>query len=382
MAGKDYYDILGISEDASQDDIKKAYRKLAKKYHPDINKGDKQAEERFKEISEAHGVLSDPKKREQYDQMRKYGAHFGGGGGSPFGQGGFEGFGGFGRTGGGGFRTEDFGFGSLGDIFSSIFGDAGMRTHSRKYQRARQRPMRGSNLRLTLNVSFEEAALGTSKTIKLKRDEKCDRCNGSGAEPGSGETVCPECQGSGMVSMQQGMFSISRPCPKCLGSGRIIGKPCTKCGASGKVKSAKTISVKIPEGIESGKKIRLRGMGNAGPNGADYGDLIITVNVRPDKFFERRGNNIYTTVPLTLKQAVEGVKMKVRTLHGKAMLTIPPLTKDNTLLKLKGQGIKGGDQYVRVKVKYPNKPSEAEKELIAKLEGEDVDKEKVGSEKA
>lgn len=371
MAGKDYYETLGVTENASGDEIKKAYRKLAKRYHPDANKGSKEAEQKFKEVSEAYHVLSDDKKRAQYDQMRKYG-------GIPFGQGGYgrQGApGGFGGFGGGDFNPQDFGFGSLGDIFSSLFGEMGMRTHSRKY-RQRQAPVKGSNLALTLSLSFEEAALGTKKTIRLKRDETCSVCNGSGAEPGSEETVCPQCNGSGMYTMSQGMFSISRPCPRCFGTGKIIGKTCSKCGGKGKVKGSKTVAVKIPAGIENGEKIRLREMGNAGGNGSGYGDLIITVRVKPDSFFSRKGNDVYCTVPLTLKQAVDGIKIKVRTLIGKAMLTIPPLTHDGTTLKLKGQGIKKkratGNQYVKIKVKYPENPTVEEKEMIARLESEKV----------
>nr|NIP44309.1 J domain-containing protein [candidate division Zixibacteria bacterium]NIR67360.1 J domain-containing protein [candidate division Zixibacteria bacterium]NIS16261.1 J domain-containing protein [candidate division Zixibacteria bacterium]NIS48737.1 J domain-containing protein [candidate division Zixibacteria bacterium]NIU16808.1 J domain-containing protein [candidate division Zixibacteria bacterium] len=345
MAGKDFYEILGVGEKASKDEIKKAYRKLAKKYHPDVNKGNKEAEQKFKDISEAYHVLSDDKKRAQYDQVKKYGGAFGGQG---FEYGGARPGGGFGGFGQGDINLNDFGFGSMGDIFSQIFGDMGMRTHTRKYRR-QAGPQKGSNLAMTLDLSFEEAALGTKKTIRFKRDEVCSKCNGTGAEPGSGETVCPQCNGSGMVSMAQGMFSISRPCPRCFGTGKIIGKPCSKCGGSGKERGQKTVSVKIPAGVKSGEKIRLKGMGNAGGNGAGYGDLIINVRVKPDSFFSRKSNDVYCTVPLTLKQAVEGVKIKVRTIRGKVMLTVPPMSEDGKVLKLKGQGIKAkgktGNQY-------------------------------------
>jgi molecular chaperone DnaJ len=235
---------------------------------------------------------------------------------------------------------------------------------------------------MTLDLSFEEAALGTKKTIRFKRDEACTRCNGTGAEPGSGETVCPECNGSGMVSMAQGMFSISRPCPRCFGSGKIIGKPCSKCGGTGKERGQKTVSVKIPAGIHSGEKIRLKGMGNAGGNGNAYGDLIINVRVKRDSFFSRKGNDVYCTVPLKLEQAVEGVKIKVRTVRGRVMLTIPPMTEDGAVLKLKGQGIKAkgkaGNQYVKIKIKFPEEPTEEEKELIEKLKAEKTEKTEAG----
>jgi molecular chaperone DnaJ len=377
MAGKDYYKTLNVSENASKDEIKKAYRRLAKKYHPDANKDNPEAEAKFKEVSEAYGVLNDPRKRQQYDQLRKYGGGFGAGAGSPFGQGAPQGgFGGYGQ--GGSFRMDDFDLGSFGDLFSSIFGDRGARTHRRKS--ARRRPVKGTDLRITLPVSFREAALGTKKTIRYKRDENCPRCNGTGAEPGSGQTTCPKCNGSGMYSMSQGMFSISRPCPQCFGTGQIAGKPCGQCNATGKMQIRKTVNIRIPAGIESGKKIRLRQMGNAGPEGMPEGDLIITVSVKPDRFFRRSGLDVFCDVPLSLSQAHDGTKIKVRTLSGKAMLTIPSLTKDGSLFKLKGQGINDGkavgDQYVKVKVRYPKKPSEEEQRMIDEIEGKAEPKEK------
>jgi len=371
MNGKDYYKVLDVPESASEAVIKKAYRRLAKKYHPDVNKGNPEAEARFKDVSEAYGVLSDKNKRDQYDQMRKYGGNpFGGG--SPFGGGGFGGQGFPGGFGKGGINLNDLGIGSLGDIFSSLFGEAGMRTHQRKHQRSR--PTRGADLRITLPISFVEAISGTEKKIKINRQEKCASCKGTGAEPGSGKTTCPECHGSGMVSMSQGMFAISRPCPRCLGSGWIIGKPCSSCNAQGIVTAQKTIKVKIPEGILDGKKIRLKNMGNAGPNGMPDGDLIVTIKVKADKFLHRQGQDIFCTLPLSLRQAVAGLTVKVRTLDSQAQLKIPPLTRDGVLFKLKKQGIKvgrkRGDQYVRIKVKYPDNPTDDEKELIDKLAGE------------
>ena len=372
MNGKDYYKILDVPEDASEDVIKKAYRQLAKKYHPDVNKGNPQAEAKFKDVSEAYGVLSDKTKRAQYDQIRKYGGNPFAGGGNPFGGGGFGGQGFPGGFGQGGININDLGLGSLGDIFSSLFGDVGMRTHQKKYQHSR--PNKGADLRMTLPVSFAESLNGAEKTIRLNRQEKCSTCGGTGAEPGSGKTVCPECNGSGMVSMSQGMFAISRPCPRCMGTGQIIGKPCHSCNASGIVTAKKTIKVKIPAGIESGKKIRLKGMGNAGQNGAPYGDLIITVTVKADNFLRRQGSDIFCTLPISIKQAVEGVTVKVRTLDGQAQLKIPPMTQDGALFKLKKQGIKSGrkrgDQFVRIKIKIPEKPSEEEQELIDKLKAE------------
>ncbi len=379
---KDYYDILGVSENASKDEIKKAFRKLAKKYHPDRNKGDKNAESKFKEISEAHEVLGNEQKRRQYDQMRKYGAFAGAGQGGPGGgPGGFGGFD-FGQAGAGGpggsFRFEDVGgFGSFADIFSSIFGGEDIfsrgRTRGRGPGAASQPgPKRGANLNLSLNVKFEEAARGTTKTIRLNRPTRCDVCSGTGTEPGAGQQTCPECGGRGSVTFAQGNFSVARPCPRCLGRGVVPGKPCHNCGGSGRIKGSKeTIKVKIPAGIEDGGKVRLKGMGYPGERGGQYGDLIITVNTGKHQQFERKGSDIHTKVEITYPQAVLGAKVPVKTLTKDIKLTIPPGTRPGTRLRLKGLGISvngtNGDQYVEVQIKVPENVTDHQKKLLEEL---------------
>jgi len=372
---KDYYSVLGVPEDASKEDIKKAFRKLAKKYHPDRNKDNKEAEGKFKDISEAYEVLGDEKKRQQYDTMRRYGAFAGAGtqGGPGFNQGGFD-FSQFGRGGSQGFDTQG-GFGSFADIFSSIFGGednfsrGGMGAGARAKQNA---PSRGSDLRVTMDVTFEEAARGTKKTIVLNKPVTCNICGGSGTEPGAGQTVCPECQGRGNVNYAHGGFAVSRPCPRCLGKGVINEKPCHACGGSGRTREKKKINVKIPAGVDDGGKIRLRGMGNPGKNGGRDGDLIITVAVQKHQQFERKGNDIYTKVYISYPDAVLGARVPVKTLSKDIKLTIPAGTKSGTRLRLKGQGLSinghQGDQYVEVLIDVPDNLSDRQRELLKELQ--------------
>lgn len=376
---KDYYDILGVSENASADEIKKAYRKLAKKYHPDAHPDDPSVEEKFKNVSEAYEVLSKPEKRRQYDQMRKYGA---GGFGGGFDPSGFQqqGFGGFGGQ-QGGFRVnfEDIGgFGSMGDIFSSLFGDRVDFGRKRGRRRAANRPQKGNNLSAKIDISFDEMIQGTSKTIRLKRDANCSRCNGTGEEPGSSQEVCPQCGGSGMVSQAVGNFAVTRPCPRCLGRGRI-SQPCSKCHGQGRERVSQKVKIDVPAGIENGGKLRLKGLGQPGRNGGPDGDLIVTVRVKADRFLRRVGNDIVCRVPISLEQAVEGSKIRVRTVKGKIDLKIPPLTPDKTKFKLEGLGIssngRSGNQYVTVDVKKPEEPTPEEKEMIDKLESRESEKE-------
>ncbi|MFH1891372.1 MAG: molecular chaperone DnaJ [Candidatus Zixiibacteriota bacterium] len=368
---KDYYEILGVAENVSDDELKKTYRKLAKKYHPDVNQGNKEAEEKFKGISEAYDVLSDPKKREQYDQMRRFGA--GGFGGGGFRPGGFPG--GFGQfsqgRGGFNFNSEDLGgLGSMGDIFSALFGD---RMSFGRKQRSRQQagPRKGNDLALTLNISFAEMVEGVTKTVKLKHEVNCDTCGGTGADPSKGKTVCPQCGGTGMVSQSQGAFSVTRPCPTCLGRGEYISTPCSACGGSGRKPAAQTVKIKIPAGIESGSKLRLKKLGQPGPSGGPSGDLIVTVRVKADSFFKRVGNDIVCEVPVKLEHAVKGTKIKVRTLRGRAAVKVPPMTVDGTKFNLKGMGVSSngrtGNQYVVVKIRIPEKPTAEEQEMIDKL---------------
>jgi molecular chaperone DnaJ len=370
---KDYYDILEVPENASKEDIKKSFRAKAKKYHPDRNPGNKEAEAKFKEVSEAYDVLSDNQKRQQYDTMRKYGAFGGFGGGAPSGAGGpgfdpsqFQ----------GSFRFEDLGgLGSFADIFSSIFGGEDlfgrMRQGAGRGRRRQPRVTRGSNLSIKLPISFEEAINGTSKTLVLNKPEVCTICHGTGDEPGSKQKVCDNCQGRGTVSYAQGAFAISRPCPKCLGKGVIPGTPCHQCGGSVRVKVKRKVRVKIPAGIDDGGRIRLRGMGNPGSNGGQNGDLIITVNTGKHQQFDRRGNDIYTTVEISYPRAVLGGKIAVKTLTKTVNMNIAPGTEHGTKLRLKGMGLavdgNQGDEYVEIHIKVPKTTTPRQKELLEEL---------------
>ncbi|SYZ73644.1 chaperone Hsp40, co-chaperone with DnaK [Candidatus Zixiibacteriota bacterium] len=357
---KDYYNVLGVAENASEEEIKKSFRKLAKQYHPDRNKGNKQAEEKFKEISEAYDVLGDKQKRQQYDMMRRYGGFDPRQAGQA---------GGFDPNQAGNFNFEDLGgFGSFADIFSSIFGGEDLFGRGRQ---SRPRPSRGNDLSLNLEIGFSEAISGTKKTIAMNRPEICPVCAGSGAEPGTGQTTCSQCGGRGTVNYAQGGFSVSRPCPKCLGKGVLPGKPCHNCGGSGQTRMRKKIAINIPAGIEDGGKVRLRGLGNPGSNGGPNGDLIITVNVKKHQQFERKGNDIYTKVHISYPQAVLGARIPVHTLTKDVNLTIPPGTAPGTMLRLKGQGLavngSNGDQFVEVQIDILKDLTPEQRELLEKL---------------
>jgi molecular chaperone DnaJ len=349
-ATKDFYKILGVAENASADEIKKAYRKLAKQYHPDANPSDTTAAERFKEISEAHSVLGDDTKRKQYDQVRKYG--------------GLGGFGGF-RPGGGAGRpgmdpTEGISFddlsglGGLGDIFGSIF-DFG------KKRGAGARPqssVRGQNVEYAVEIGFETAARGGKISVTVPVSEPCATCGGNGAAPGTSPTACPECKGSGAVTFGQGGFAVSRPCPACYGRGSIPTTPCATCAGQGQVRSQRQLQVSVPAGVDSGSKLRIPGQGEGAAGGGQRGDLILSFRVRPHRFFERDGMDINCTVPINLAQAALGSKIRVRTVDGKhVVLRIPAGTQSGTRFRVKGQGVekagRRGDQYVRVEVRMP-----------------------------
>jgi molecular chaperone DnaJ len=359
VARKDYYKILGVSENAGAAEIKKAYRRLAKKYHPDAHPEDRQAAEKFKEVNEANEVLSDPKKRKQYDDLRHF-AHAG------YGTGGYaEGvdindiLSQFGRRGpasegkGRTFTYEDLGgIGNLGDLFSNIF-DMGGRFRQQRYG-----PQRGQDLHAEVEIPFDVAAKGGSTVVTLAKEDVCPRCKGSGAEPGSKVEKCPQCGGTGTVSVAQGGFAVSRPCPRCYGRGEIVSQPCTQCGGSGQMAGTKRLSVKIPKGIPDGGKIRLRGQGHVGFSGGEPGDLIIEVKVAPHRFFRRKGADIYCDVKINLAQAVLGSRLRVKTLDDKrAVLKIPPGTQPGMTFRLKGLGVDAGsgkgDQYVTVEVEIP-----------------------------
>ncbi|OQX91371.1 MAG: molecular chaperone DnaJ [candidate division Zixibacteria bacterium 4484_95] len=371
----DYYKILGVSEDATTDEIKKTYRKLAKRYHPDANPNDKQAETRFKEISEAYNVLSDPKKKQQYDTMRKFGAGYGAGRA---------------QKGAAGFSFDDImsmfgersgftkgsrftGFGSFADIFSSIFSEKGFGGFAGGDFKTgmADAPRKGDDILADIEIPFEDAVNGGKKTIKINIEQPCDRCHGSGVTPGSKATVCPECKGRGTVTFSHGSFAVSRPCPRCLGRGQITGNPCRKCSGRGKIFGPKVVKINIPSGIESGKKIRLKGLGNPGVNGGPPGDLYLKIIVSGHQYFWREGKDIYCRVPISLRQAILGGKIKVRTLTKQVELKIPPGTSSGQRFRLKGLGLSvngvRGDQYVEVKVEVPKNLTEQQKQLFEKF---------------
>ena len=366
MSGKDYYKVLGVAENADAAEIKRAYRRLAKENHPDANPGNAAAEARFKEISEAYGVLSDAKKRQQYDQMRRFGGNgFGGAGRGGFDFGGFD-FGGFqGRPGGrgGSIDPESIfgGLGGLGSIFSQFF-DLGKTPRNRG-------PHRGEDIAVQIDIPFEKAALGGKSAFTIDKEKVCPVCQGGGAKPGSRVETCPECKGTGHVVLGQGGFGVSRPCPRCYGRGQIISNPCDRCHGKGQVRGKRTYNLKITPGTESGKQIRLKGEGQPGSAGRPAGDLLVTIKVTPHHFFRRQGKDILCRVPITLAQAVRGTRIRVKTIDGrKVELRIPPGTQDGTRFKLAGMGIVNGKtkgaQYVTVKVSLPESPTDEEKELI------------------
>jgi len=364
MPEKNYYSILGVSEGAGKDEIRKAFRKLAKQYHPDANKGDKNAEKRFKEISEAYEVLSDDDKRAQYDQLRQA-RRMGFGAAGGFDPSTFTGArGGKGGTGGATFTFEDLG--DFGDLFSDIFSrEPRYGAHAgRSY-----RPQKGEEITFSITIPFELAVRGGKTTINVPRTETCPACGGSGAEPGSKSRTCPSCGGLGSVSVSQGAFAFSRPCPQCLGRGTINTRPCKSCGGQGTVSRTRTITVNIPKGINDGAKIRLAGQGEAGIAGGPPGDLYLLVHVQPHAEFERRGNDVYSTVTVDMVQAALGTKVPVKTLDGTVTLTIPPGTQPGTRLRLRGRGVKTasgetGHHYVTVEVSVPKRLTEKQKRLL------------------
>lgn len=359
---KDYYSILGVGEKASQDEIKKTYRTLAKKYHPDANPDDPAAAERFKEVSEAYGVLSDPASRKKYDELRKYGGlgGFTPGGPRPRGPGPTPGAGD-----GSGFRFEDLG--GLGDIFGSIFDFGQRRTAG-----GRTGPMRGRDVEYMVDIGFRKATRGGKVTVTVPMREECATCDGSGGAPGASLETCPECKGRGTVTFGQGSFSVPRPCPACYGRGRIPLEPCRACQGRGEVTTRKKISIKVPPGTEDGSRLRVTGQGERGPGGGRPGDLIVRFRVKDDPFFERDGLDLVCEIPINLAQATLGSKVRVRTVDNKKIvLKIPPGTQSGTTFRVKGQGVQRrdatGDQLVRVVIRVPEELSDEGREALERL---------------
>ena len=355
MAKRDYYEVLGVPKNATDDDIKKAYRKLAMKHHPDRNQGDgaKKAEERFKEAKEAYEMLSDAQKRAAYDQYGHAGVdpNMAGRGGP-----GGEGFGGF---------AEAFG-----DIFGDIFGGAaggGRRGGG-------QQVYRGSDLSYAMEITLEEAALGKETQIRIPSWESCETCHGSGAKPGTSAKTCTTCNGAGTVHMRQGFFSIQQNCPQCRGSGKIIPEPCTACSGQGKIKKTKTLEVKIPAGIAEGMRIRSAGNGEPGTNGGPPGDLYIELRVKAHEIFERDGDDLHCSVPVSMTTAALGGNIEVPTLNGKAEIDLPESTQHGKTFRLRGKGIKGvrssypGDLYCHVSIETPVRITEHQRNLLKELD--------------
>jgi molecular chaperone DnaJ len=359
---KDFYSVLGVGSGASQDEVKKAYRKLAKKYHPDANASDPKAAERFKEISEANNVLGDVAKRKQYDEMRRLGAFdggFGGFGGGTSRGAGTRGAGGGGQT----INFQDFdigGLGGLGDLFSSMFSGGDTR------ESARQRgPEKGQTVEATLDIPFRTAARGGKVPIELEVSEECPTCHGTGAAPGASLRICPECNGRGVISFGQGGFAVNRTCPVCLGRGQVPTEPCPTCHGSGDVRVKRKVLINVPAGVDTASKIRLKGQGGKGSHGGPAGDLIITFNVLPDKFYRRDGLDVIATVPLNIPQATLGTKISVKTLDGKKVaIKIPPGTPSGKRFRVRSQGIQKGDLIVEVSIQVPEKLSEEQERMM------------------
>ena len=360
---RDLYEVLGVSKGASDDEIKKAYRKLVKKYHPDLNPGDKSAEEAMKEVNAAYEILSDPEKKARYDQFGHAGIDPTYGAGQ---QGGFSGF--------------DAGDIDLGDIFGSFFGGGfgGFGGSAYGQTRTRSGPQRGRDVEINIEISFEEAVFGCEKTISLNRSEVCPDCGGTGAKKGTQPETCPVCHGTGQVRTTQrtafGVFQSAGPCAHCHGTGKIIKEPCASCGGTGQIKKKRRITVKVPAGIDNGQTITLRGQGHAGKAGGESGDMYVTVSVRPHKLFKRSGQDVMLEMPVSFSQAALGATLTVPTVDGKVQYNMPEGTQTGTVFRLKGSGIpklggKGrGDQYVKVNIEVPRNLTREQKDLLRKFE--------------
>ena len=351
-AKRDYYEILGVSKTATAEELKKSYRKLAIQFHPDKNPGDKAAEEKFKELSEAYEVLSDPQKRQAFDQF------------------------GHGGPGGAGFDFNGFGAGgaSMNDIFGDIFGDLFGGGGGRGGQRRRSGGRAGADLRTQVDISFEEAAKGAEKVITVPRAVSCETCSGTGAKPGTKPETCGQCNGRGEMTFQQGFFAISRPCPKCNGAGQTIPHPCGTCRGTGQTQKRSQIAIKIPGGVDTGQRLKLSGEGEAGERGGPAGDLYVVINVLSHDFFTREDADVLCDVPITFTQAALGAELEVPTLEGKVKMKIPAGTQSHKTFRLKGKGLPRlgsygqGDQLIRVLIETPSQLSSEQKELLSKFD--------------
>lgn len=360
---RDYYEVLGLQRGASEDEIKKAYRRLAKEYHPDLNHDNPNAEAKFKEVNEANDVLSDPQKKQKYDQFGHAGVDpsYGGGG-----YGG--GFGGFGM--GDGI--------DLGDIFDSIFG-GGTGSRGGYSGGSASGPRRGSDIAVSLEISFMEACKGVSHNIDINRADTCDTCNGNGAKPGTTPKTCPECNGQGKIRVQQrtilGAMTTTQSCTRCQGKGKIIETPCTSCNGAGRVQKRSRVSVSVPAGIDDGQTLCVRGEGNAGTAGGGKGDLNVRISVKKDPLFERKDFDIYCEIPITYAQCALGVEIDVPTIDGSVKLNVPEGTQPDTVFRLKGKGVKKlqregrGDQMVKISLEVPKHLTKQQRDMIAQLDG-------------
>ena len=366
---RDFYQVLGVPDSATPDEVKKAYRRLAKQYHPDANPNNPQAAERFKEISEDHAVLSDADKRKQYDQMRRLGAFDGGGfrrsGGAQPGGAGRPGAGGAGSPGAESFDFSDLGSFGLGDIFSSIFGRSGPGG-------ARREDAPPDAIETLVEIPFRVAALGGKVPVRLPLNETCRSCAGSGAAPVAKVGNCPECNGRGSVTFGQGGFAVSRPCPQCRGRGKVPSTPCPACHGEGEIRAEREVLITVPVGTESGTKVRLKGQGQPSAPGLPPGDILVTFQVQNERFFHRDGLDLVCEVPINLAQAVLGTRLRVRTLDGKkVVLRVPPGTQPGRKFRIKGLGIeKGerkGDQLVQIQVQIPERLTPEQEELLRKF---------------
>ena len=340
------YDSLGVSRSATQDEIKKAYRKLARQYHPDKNPGDAAAEDRFKEVQTAYDVLSDPEKRKEYDRF------------------------GNGRGPGAGGQPFNFDAGDLGDLFGNLFGGGGF---GGRAQRARPQPVKGVDLETTVSLSFEDSLKGAEVKIPVEVTVACRTCGGSGAEPGTSPVICPECNGRGVKAENQGFFALSQPCPRCRGNGTVIEKPCRTCRGTGRERQTKRYSVRIPAGVKDGTRIKLKGKGEPGENGGPPGDLYVVTRVGESAQYERRGDDLVVEVPVTYPEAALGASIEVPTPDGPVSLKVPAGSQDGKLLRIRGRGapkLKGsgkGDVLARLRIVVPSKPSKKERELLEEL---------------